>query len=533
MNKRNIVIFGEPTTGKSTVAKKLVSKLKGYKIIEASTDFIYPALDYYKNRKLPDNPNSLISSVKKILKKRGNKKNVNRQEAVELFSLLSKKYSSGFISMAIEKIYTKKSSSSGLIFTGLRGLDNAKYFKKRGYYIVYLKTSKKDIVERFLKKRGYSKKEAQIELGKEKLIYSTDKIEKEADLVLNTSKQRTSLIVNKIIENITKERIQECKKCINTSQNPYISFNQGGYCNTCEIYLKNYDKKLLDKELDFFKKFVGSGKKKYDIMVALSGGKDSSATLYQVKQMGFTPLAYTFDTGYFHSYIYKRAKSVAKKLGVDYKIIPVKKYLTQKMLKRFNKLNDLYTKNNKQEFINDYKKGRYKYRGVIRPCWVCRELIIHARYFEAIEHGVSVIATGLNEWTTLKQTTKKNKFKISALRKLKPYKDMPAVYIVHFPFLIQSNLKDTKKILKIIGWNYYQNVQSNAASCLLAQVAEKQLYDNLGFHPDTTRLAREVTVGFLTKKEAKKALKKPIKSARTIPEILKKARLIKKNSSRN
>ncbi|MBU1091510.1 AAA family ATPase, partial [Patescibacteria group bacterium] len=528
MNHRNIVIFGEPTTGKSTIAKKLTSKLKAYKIIEASTDFIFPVLDYCKNKKLPDNQNSLISGVKKILREKSNKKDADRKEAVKLFSRLSKKYSPEFISMALEKIYAKKSSDSGLVFTGLRGLNNAKYFKKRGYFIVYLKASKKDVMERFLKKRRYSKKEAQIELDKEKLIYSTDKIEKEADLVLNTSKQRTSFIVNKIIETITKERVQECKKCINTSQNPYISFNQEGYCNTCEIYLKNYDKKLLDKELDFFKKFVGSGKKKYDIMVALSGGKDSSATLYQVKQMGFTPLAYTFDTGYFHPYIYKRAKSVAKKLDVDYKIIPVKKYLTQKMLKRFSKLNDLYTKNNKQEFINDYKKGRYKYRGVIRPCWVCRELIIHARYFEAIGHGVSVIATGLNEWTTLKQTTKKNKFKISALRKLKPYKNRSAVYLVHFPFLIQSNLKNTKKILKKINWNYYQNVQSNAASCLLAHAAEKQLYDNLDFHPDTTRLAREVTVGFLTKKEAKKALKKPIKSTHTIPEILKKAGLIKK-----
>lgn len=77
-----------------------------------------------------------------------------------------------------------------------------------------------------------------------------------------------------------------------------------------------------------------------------------------------------------------------------------------------------------------------------------------------------------------------------------------------------------------MGWNYYHNVQSNAASCLLASAAEKPLYDNLGFHPDSTRLAREVTVGFLTKKEAKKALKTAKKVDYSIPQILKKAKLI-------
>lgn len=109
-----------------------------------------------------------------------------------------------------------------------------------------------------------------------------------------------------------KPEIKTCKKCINTNENPYITFNKAGLCRTCELYFKNYNKNLLSIELELFKSFIGSGKGKYDIMVALSGGKDSSATLYQIKQMGFTPLAYTFNHGYFHPYIYKRARSVAK-----------------------------------------------------------------------------------------------------------------------------------------------------------------------------------------------------------------------------
>lgn len=326
--------------------------------------------------------------------------------------------------------------------------------------------------------------------------------------------------------NLYKKTIRECKKCINNNQNPFISFSKRGYCNVCENYLNNFNKNPLKKELKFFKSFIGKGEGKYDIMVGLSGGKDSSATLYQIKEMGFTPLAFTFDTGYFHPYIYKRARNVAEACRVDYKIIPIRRYITKRMFERFRRMAKLYERNKKEEFIEDYLTGRKDYQGVIRPCWVCRELIIHARYFEALRQGVQVMAIGINEWTNLKQTTSKKKFSLSAIRRLKPFPDRPPVYIVHFPFLIQRKLKKTRRILKEIGWNYYNSIQSNAASCLLADAAEKPLYKNLGFHPDTTRLAREVTVGFLTKKGAKEVLKKVKKSRYTIPQILKKANLI-------
>jgi len=92
---------------------------------------------------------------------------------------------------------------------------------------------------------------------------------------------------------------------------------------------------------------------------------------------------------------------------------------------------------------------------------------------------------------------------------------------------MQNKFKDIKAILKKIGWNYYKNVQSNAASCFLAYAAEELLFNNLGFHPDTTRLAREVTVGFLTKKEAKSASKKFVRSKYNVQQILKKTNLIK------
>lgn len=47
------------------------------------------------------------------------------------------------------------------------------------------------------------------------------------------------------------EKIQECKRCINTNRNPFVKFNKEGFCDVCQLYLKSFDKKVLTKELNF------------------------------------------------------------------------------------------------------------------------------------------------------------------------------------------------------------------------------------------------------------------------------------------
>ncbi|MCX6741089.1 MAG: hypothetical protein NTY61_01685, partial [Candidatus Parcubacteria bacterium] len=263
------------------------------------------------------------------------------------------------------------------------------------------------------------------------------------------------------------------------------------------------------------------------VMVGLSGGKDSSATLYQIQRLGCRPLAFTLDTGYLPGYILRRAKAVAKKIGVDHQIIPLRPYLTASDRQRFGQLAKIYERDRPEEFRQAYVTGRVDYSGLIRPCWICRRILIRAYYQEALKYGVRVVVLAINEWASLKSATQKRQsWEVSAMRRIKPFKNKPAVYIVHWPFLQQMKLKDTRQILRKIGWRYYQSVQSNASSCLLAKAAERPLKKNLGFHPDTTRLAREVTIGFLTKAQAKQALAKTNLSKYSVPQILRKAKLI-------
>ncbi|MBI2633070.1 MAG: hypothetical protein HYW78_01615, partial [Parcubacteria group bacterium] len=84
----------------------------------------------------------------------------------------------------------------------------------------------------------------------------------------------------------------ECKKCVNTSANLSSAIGKSGLCDVCERYKKNFSKEPLKKELEFLLSQKNSGQGKYDAMVGISGGKDSTATLYETSRMGFTPLAF-------------------------------------------------------------------------------------------------------------------------------------------------------------------------------------------------------------------------------------------------
>jgi hypothetical protein len=138
-------------------------------------------------------------------------------------------------------------------------------------------------------------------------------------------------------------------------------------------------------------------------------------------------------------------------------------------------------------------------------------MVVRAYYGEARKRNISAIILGMNEWTNLSPAQEGKSYKVSGIRKLQPYKDKPPVYVFHLPFLMQRNSNDTKRILKRMKWKPPKGedfIESNSNSCLYARSTERMAKRLLEFHPDSTRLAREVTVGFITKKQALKALGK-------------------------
>ncbi len=160
----------------------------------------------------------------------------------------------------------------------------------------------------------------------------------------------------------------------------------------------------------------------------------------------------------------------------------------------------------------------------LRGCQLCRKVVIPAYYGEAIKRGVQIVVLGMNEWTHLSSNGK-----ISAIRKLQPFNDKPPVYIVHLPFLCGLQLGNLTKHLQNLGWTPPKNenlVETNGNSCCLARATQKSFFDCLGFHPDTTRLSREITVGFLSKEDVKEKLSIGREYNKTVREVLNEAEII-------
>jgi len=116
-----------------------------------------------------------------------------------------------------------------------------------------------------------------------------------------------------------------CKRCIYDETIPGITFNSDGICNYCEMIdsLKAEYKTGTKEGEEMFLKIVEEIKrkgrcKKYDCVVGVSGGTDSSYMIYKaVKEYGLRVLAVHYDNTYNSSIATENIRKVLGKLNVD------------------------------------------------------------------------------------------------------------------------------------------------------------------------------------------------------------------------
>lgn len=115
---------------------------------------------------------------------------------------------------------------------------------------------------------------------------------------------------------------QVCTKCVMDETDPDITFNEAGICNHCEEYdnrVTKYEKENKNKLLkNIVKKIKSDRNKKYDCVIGISGGVDSSYALYKIVEMGLNPLVYHIDNGYDDKIAIKNIDNLVKTLDVDY-----------------------------------------------------------------------------------------------------------------------------------------------------------------------------------------------------------------------
>ena len=167
-----------------------------------------------------------------------------------------------------------------------------------------------------------------------------------------------------------------CNRCILDSSTPGIYFDEKKICNYCKLHDKLEQKYALNEINKYhfsqlLKKIKSKGKnKKYDCIVGVSGGTDSTFCLYMAKKLGLRPLALHFDNGWVSEIAKNNIKKFVKTLNIDLKVV---------------KLNWGQLKNYYLAFLK---------ASVPEICLACEIGIVSSIYETAAEENISYIILG-------------------------------------------------------------------------------------------------------------------------------------------
>lgn len=173
-----------------------------------------------------------------------------------------------------------------------------------------------------------------------------------------------------------------CTRCIMDETVSNIVFDAQGVCNYCTTYFTKYSDSAIETDLqvskrnDFHKTVRQNGKgKKYDCIVGVSGGIDSSYALYLAVKNGIRPLAVHLDNGWDSEIAQNNIANLVRKLGVD-----------------------LHT------HVIDWNENRDMQRALIKSGVIDLEIIMDnaqaaTNYRQALKLGLSDILSGTNTRT--------------------------------------------------------------------------------------------------------------------------------------
>lgn len=172
---------------------------------------------------------------------------------------------------------------------------------------------------------------------------------------------------------------KECTKLLfDTNDDPTISFDKKGICNYYYEYLKlekEYVKKNIEaeREIKNISAFAQENKSgKYDCIIGVSGGVDSTYLLYLAKKMGLNPLAVHFDNGWNSELAVNNIETVTQKLEID----------LQTYVIDWNEFKDI--------------QRSYFFAGVIDLEVPTDHAIYGALYSLALENNIKLVFSGVN-----------------------------------------------------------------------------------------------------------------------------------------
>ncbi len=183
--------------------------------------------------------------------------------------------------------------------------------------------------------------------------------------------------------NDTHRPYQRCTNCVMDTSDSAITFDEHGVCDFCNDFYQNiqptWQNKLKDPDLlrrtaEQIK--AASKGSKYDCIIGMSGGVDSSYLCYVAKElMGLNPLVYTVDTGWNLNVAVENIERIVKALDLDMYTEVVD----------WNEMKDLQLA---------FFKAQVPYQDLPQD-----HAIFAGLYNYAVKHGIKYVLTGANSAT--------------------------------------------------------------------------------------------------------------------------------------
>jgi N-acetyl sugar amidotransferase len=116
--------------------------------------------------------------------------------------------------------------------------------------------------------------------------------------------------------------IKSCTRCLVTSDVYGSTFNENQLCNYCSDFTKSFEEsKIVDHTKKSIEELINDVKKnmkgKYDSIIGISGGVDSSWVAVKAKQLGLNPLIVHMDNGWNSELAQNNIEKLITKLDLD------------------------------------------------------------------------------------------------------------------------------------------------------------------------------------------------------------------------
>lgn len=308
---------------------------------------------------------------------------------------------------------------------------------------------------------------------------------------------------------------QICTKCVMDTTASEIVFDEKGVCNFCKefeayaiktIWRKPEVKKAeLKEEVNKLKKLsIGN---KYDCLIGLSGGVDSSYLCYWAKQENLNPLIVHFDNGWNSELAVKNIENIISATGFDLYtyVIDWEDFKDLQLSYIKASVIDIEVPTDQLIYAALYKIAKkYNIKSIISGTNISSEFILPSSWIFQDKHDV----VNLTEIHKKFGTRKLKKFPKLGLNQKLVYKELYNLFSVGPLDLIDYDTQQAKEILKKeFNWQDYGGKHYESVFTRFYQgyiLPHKFNVDKRKAH-----LASLVAAKIMTRSQAIEELKKP------------------------